>query len=166
MAMTAGALVEKLRTPDGQKLIKYSLVSIIALGVSTAVLLICSGLFRWSGVVSNTVATAVATIPSYELNRKWAWGKSGKGHLWKELIPFWVLSFVGWGFSTLCVKYAETFADSHHFSHLAHTGLLGLTSITAYGVLWIGKFLILNKLLFAHRPLPSEALDGRTGLPT
>ena len=164
--MTGGALLEKLRTPDGQRLLKYSLVSVVALAVSTVVLLICSGLFSWSGVVSNTVATAVATVPSYELNRKWAWGKSGKGHVWKELVPFWVLSFIGWGFSTLCVDYADTFARTHHLAHLTRSGLLGLTSIVAYGLLWIGKFLILNKVLFVHRPVPAEALDGRTGLPT
>jgi hypothetical protein len=34
-------------------------------------------------------------------------------------------------------------------------------------VLWVAKFVVLNKVLFAHKAeaLP-PALDGRTGLPT
>lgn len=166
MSMTPVALLEKLRTPDGQKLMRYSLVSVISVGVSTLVLVFCSGVLSWSAVVSNTVATAVATIPSYELNRKWAWGKTGRGHLWKEVTPFWVLAFIGYGFSTICVHFAEDFAMGHGYSHLTRTGLVGLTSIAAFGVLWIVKFVIFNKVLFAHRPMPSEAFDGRTGLPT
>ncbi len=166
MSMTPVAVLERLRTPDGQKLMRYSVVSVISVAVSTIVLLFCSGIIGWTAVVSNTVATGVATIPSYELNRRWAWGKSGRGHLWKEAVPFWVLSFVGWGFSTLCVHYAESFAKSHHYSHLVRTGMVGITSIAAFGILWIVKFVIFNKVLFAHRPMPAQALDGRAGIPT
>ena len=166
MSMIPEALRDRLRTPDGQRLMRYSAVSVISVAVSTSVLVFCSGVIGWSAAVSNTVATAIATVPSYELNRKWAWGRTGRGHLLKETAPFWVLSFVGWGFSTICVHYAEVFAKSHHYSHLVRTGLVGVTSVAAFGILWIGKFLIFNKVLFAHRSLPAEALDGRSGLPT
>ena len=164
--MTSSVLLERFRTPVGRKLFRYSMVSIVSVAVSTSVLLFCSGVLSWSAWVSNTVATAVATVPSYELNRRWAWGKTGKGHLLKEVVPFWVLSFIGWGFSTICVAVMEHYAKSHHFSHLARTGSVGLTSIAAFGVLWIVKFIIINKVLFVHRTVPVEALDGRTGLPT
>ena len=42
-------------------------------------------------------------------------------------------------------------------------------ALAAFGVLWVGKFFILNKVLFVHHPEELEeipALDGRTGLPT
>ncbi|MGH9077185.1 MAG: GtrA family protein [Acidimicrobiales bacterium] len=166
MSVSAGAFLDRLRTPDGQRLMRYSLVSVVSVGVSTLVLVFCSGVLSWSAVVSNTVATAVATIPSYELNRRWAWGKTGRGHLWKEVAPFWVLAFVGYAFSTVCVHFVEDFAKTQQYSHLIRTGLVGITSIAAFGVLWVIKFILFNKVLFAHRPLPGEAFDGRTGLPT
>lgn len=159
-------MIEKLRSPDGQKLLRYSAVSLISLAVSTAVLTFCSGVLRWSPVESSTMGTAVSTIPSYQLNRKWAWGKSGRSHLGKEVTPFWVLSFVGYFFSTISVHFAAKVANANHFSHLEHTAFLAFTYVAAYGVLWIGKFIIFNRVLFAHRPVPNEAFDGRTGLPT
>jgi putative flippase GtrA len=161
-----GPISDRLEGPEGQKFFRYSMVSVVAIVISEIVLLFCAGIIGWSAVVSNTVATAVATLPSYELNRKWAWGKSGRGHLMKEVIPFWVLSFIGWGFSTICVDLVEKAAKNAGYSHLVRTGLVGLTAIAAFGVLWVVKFIIFNKVLFKHGNDVPDALDGRSGLPT
>ncbi len=166
MPLTPAGLLAWSRTTEGRKLIKYSAVSVISVIISLIVLAICHGIIRWSAFTSNIIATAVATIPSYELNRKWAWGKTGKGHLWKEVVPFWVLAFVGLAFSTYWAVMAESLAKHHGLSHAAETGVVELAVITAYGILWVGKFIIFNKVLFADHPESLEpALDGRTGLP-
>lgn len=149
--MTPAVLVARLRTPEGRKLWRYSLVSAMSVGISFVVIVFCSGVLSLSAVVSNTVATAVATIPNYALNRRWAWGKTGRSHIGKEIIPFWVLAFLGYGFSTVSVDYVEHFAKHEHYAHLVRTGLVGLTSVAAYGILWIAKFVIFNRLLFVHR---------------
>ena len=155
------------KTPEGRKLLRYSMASAVAVATSFTCIILFNGVIGWSAWVSATLATAIATIPSYELNRKWAWGKTGQGHLWKEVVPFWVLAFIGWGFSTICVKVAEDYAKHHHFTHLARTSIVAIVYLGAFGVLWIGKFIFFNKVLFAHHPqdLP-PALDGRTGLPS
>jgi putative flippase GtrA len=141
----------RFRTPTVRRFWRYSLVSVISVGVSTAVLVFCSGVLDLSAVVSNTIATAVATVPSFELNRRWAWGLGGRSHLWREVVPFWVLAFAGYGFSTVSVAYAESFAKHQHFTHLARTGLVGVTSIAAFGVFWVLKFIIFNRLMFVRR---------------
>jgi putative flippase GtrA len=166
MAMTLPGVLERVRGPAGKKLFRYCAVSAIGVVISSASLLFFVGVLRMGAVWASTLATAIATVPSYELNRKWAWGKTGKSHLLKEVTPFWVLSFIGWAFSTLCVRIAESDLKDHHASHAVRTGLLGAVYIGAFGVLWIGKFIIFNKVLFAHHPeeLP-PALDGRTGIP-
>jgi hypothetical protein len=62
----------------------------------------------------------------------------------------------------------EDYAKSHHFTHVSETSTVTLVFIGAYGVLWIGKFIIFNKFLFAHHQhhdgvQPGE-LDGATGV--
>jgi putative flippase GtrA len=152
------------RTPEGRKVVRYSVVSVISVIVSLIVLGICHGVLDWSAFWSNIAATSVATVPSYELNRKWAWGKSGKSHLWREVVPFWVLSFVGLAFSTWWAVMAESL--SKHLSHLGQTAVVEAAVLLAYGVLWVGKFMIINKLLFVHHTHDLEpAIDGRSGLP-
>jgi putative flippase GtrA len=166
MSLSPAGLIASLRTPEGRKLLRYSMVSVVAVSVSVVALAIFHGLLNWSAFWSNVGATAVAAVPSYELNRKWAWGKSGKSHLWKEVVPFWVLAFIGLAFSTYWAVAADSLAKHHHLSHLARTVVVEGAVISAFGVLWVGKFIIFNKILFVHHPQDLEpALDGRSGLP-
>jgi putative flippase GtrA len=155
-----------LRTPLGRKLLRYSAVSVIALVLSETLLVTFAAAFGLSAVWSSTLATGLATIPAYFLNRQWVWSKPGRSHLWKEVVPFWVLAVIGWAFATVAVHIAESSAYRHHLHSSARVALIAGTYIAAYGVLWVGKFVLFNKVLFAHRTnrLP-EALDGRSGIP-
>ena len=164
--MTLPGVLERLRTPEGQKLFRYSMASAVAVVVSLVCLVFFNGVVGMSAWVSSTLATSIATVPSYEMNRKWAWGMTGRGHLWKETLPFWALAFLGWAFATFSVHMMEGYAIRHHFSHVLSTTTVAIVYIAAFGVLWAAKFIIFNKVLFVHRPedLP-PALDGRTGVP-
>ena len=154
------------RSPEGQKFLKYSAVSVIAVIVGEVSLLtfLTIGL---SPAWANVGQTAVATIPSYYLNHRWAWGRTGKGHLWKETVPFWALSFISFGFSEISAIAAGNYASSHHWTHSGKSLLVAGIVLATYGVLWVGKFIIINKVLFADRASEIDpVLDGRTGLPT
>jgi len=164
--LTPSALLELSRSPQGKKMIRYSATSLICVVISTTILTILVGLLHWDAFGASVTATAISTVPSYELNRKWAWGKSGKGHLWREVVPFWTLAFIGLAFSTWGSVVAQSFSKHHHLSHLVHTAVVTGAFIGSFGVLWIGKFIVFNKILFAHRPQDlTPALDGRTGIP-
>jgi putative flippase GtrA len=135
------------RTPDGVKLIRYTLVSVISALTSLVVLTIVFGVLRlWSEVISSLFANVVAGVPSYILNRRWVWGKSGRSHVWREIVPFWVMSIIGIAFALYSASLAHSFANTHHLHHLARTVLVVGANIAAFGILWILKFLILNRL--------------------
>jgi putative flippase GtrA len=108
--------------------------------VSQVTLVLCHGLLDMSAVWSNIVAVAAGTVPSYELNRSWVWGKTSKSHLWKEVVPFWALSFLGLVLSTVTVAVVEQYNDS--------TPAIQAANLGAFGVLWVGKFLLLHYVLF------------------
>jgi putative flippase GtrA len=150
--LTPSGLLALARTPEGKKMLRYSATSVICVIISTTILTFLVGIIQWRAFPSSVTATAITTIPSYELNRRWAWGKSGRGHLWREVVPFWTMAFVGFAFSSWASVAAERLARRHHFSHVVHTGVVAVAFVGAFGVLWIGKFLILNKVLFAHHP--------------
>jgi putative flippase GtrA len=136
----------------GQRLARYSAVSIILLAFSETLLLLFNGAIGLSAAWSSTLTTVIATVPAYVLNRRWVWSKGGRSHLWKEIVPFWALAFFGWAFATYSVSLAESVAKTHNLHSGARVALVGVTYVLAYGVLWIGKFLIFDRLLFVHRP--------------
>jgi putative flippase GtrA len=147
------------QTPRGKKLARYTMVSGISAGVSFVVLAIVYGALRlWSEVPSTLFANIVAGVPSYYLNRMWVWGKTGRSHLMKEVIPFWVMSITGILLSMLTASLARSFAETHHLRHLERTVLVLGANISAFGILWVLKFLILNRL-FAHEAAPSLDVD-------
>jgi putative flippase GtrA len=161
------ALVEQARSPTGQKLMKYTAVSVISVVVAQVLFVIAFNLIRWNGTTSNMFAVAVSAIPSYYLNRAWAWGKRGRSHFLKEVVPFWALAFLGFVISTLAVDYVS--GHVHGLHRAVQSLVLQATNIGAFGVLWVAKFVIFNELMFKHHPEVLEdepALDGRTGIPT
>lgn len=140
--MPLARLLDFART-KGRKPILYSLVSVVAVTVSQAVLVLCHGVFGLSAVPSNIIAVAAGTVPSYQLNRSWVWGKSSKSHLWKEVVPFWALAFFGLVLSTVVVGIVERYNDS--------TIAISAANLGAFGTLWVGKFLLLHYVLFKDR---------------
>jgi putative flippase GtrA len=140
------------RTPEGLKMIKFTMVSVISALTSLVVLAIVYGALRlWSEVPSVLFSNLCAGVPSYILNRRWVWGKSGRSHLVKEILPFAVISVTGIGFSLFTASLAHHFADVHHLHHLVRTALVLFTNIASFGILWVFKFMILNRL-FAQLP--------------
>ncbi len=145
-------------TPQGLKVVRYTMVSVISALTSLAILTIVFGVLRlWSEVVSTLIANILAGIPSYYLNRRWVWGKGGRSHIWRELVPFWVMSISGIGFALYTASLAQAFANSHHLQHLARTVLVIGANVAAFGILWILKFLILNRLF-------TELADAEVGV--
>jgi putative flippase GtrA len=165
--LTISGLRDKARSDQGRKMIRYTMVSVISVIVGQVLLLIAFDVFRWSPSWSNIFAVGVSAVPSYFLNRAWAWGKRGRSHLMKEVVPFWGLAFLGLAGSTWAVNIAHHHV--HDTSRAVQTIVVNLANLGAFGALWVAKFIIFNELMFKHHPEVLEdepALDGRTGIPT
>jgi putative flippase GtrA len=150
MPSTLQRLVEFLRTPRGRTMIKFSCVSVVSTIVAQGTLwIVFYNLRLWSAVPSNIFANAMATVPSYTLNRRWAWGRSGRSHFWKEIVPFWTMSAAGMALSIGTVALAAHVAHAHHMGHLSTAILVNAANFFAFGVLWILKFMVFNRLFRA-----------------
>jgi putative flippase GtrA len=133
------------------------MVSVISTIVSFGVLALVFGVFHWWGEVGSTVfANVVATVPSYFLNRQWVWGKGGRSHLMKEIVPFWVMSAIGIVVSIGGAAVAHHIGKVHHLSHPAQTAVVLLANLISFGLFWVLKYMLYNRLFHVH---PVEELD-------
>lgn len=124
-------------------------VSVITTVISLSALVLATAVFGIAAAIANIIATSIATIPSYSLNRRWTWGRSARSDLWREVVPFWVLAFCGLALSTVAVGTADSWAASMHLSPAVHTGALLLGNLSGFGVLWVLQFILLDRVLFA-----------------
>jgi putative flippase GtrA len=138
--------VWRLREHHGAKLLRYGAASAFNVVVSQALLYGAQTVLGWSAVPSNVTAVMIGTIPAYLIARYWVWQKRGKNHLMREVVPFWALTLTGFALSTLAVWFVEQQWDPHPL-------IINLTSLTAYGFVWVAKFVILDRLLFVDEQL-------------
>ena len=158
MNLSPAALLDWGRSDDGRKMVRYTLVSVISVAVSQAAFIMVFGVLQlWGARGSAIFATCVGSVPSYYLNRNWAWGKSGRSHIWREVVPFWVLAFVGLVFSTWSADFAHTHTQGMH-SHLLHVAVVSAAYLGSFGVLWVAKFLAFNRVMFVHHEPEEEPL--------
>jgi putative flippase GtrA len=148
---------QRRHTPQAKQLIKYTMVSVISTVASFGVLAIVYGLHIITGEIEATVfANVVATVPSYFLNRMWVWGKGGRSHVMKEIVPFWVMSAIGIAVSIGGAAVARHIGKAHHLSHPQQTAVLLLANLISFGLFWVVKYMLYNRLFHVH---PIEELD-------
>lgn len=129
-------------------LAKYSTVSVIALGVSELTLVGLFGLAGWSATTANIVACVTGGVPSYVLNRRWVWQRTGRSHLRNEVLPFWVLAFVGLAVTTSVAYVAENWSETQVDSHFWRTAVVATAALGGAFIVWIGKFVAFNAFVF------------------
>jgi putative flippase GtrA len=127
-----GHIVGLVRT----KGLRYCLVAAVNVIVGQGLLF---GLQHWwQPNVANVVAVAVSSVPAYYMNRSWVWGKSGKSHLRKEVVPFWAFTIAGLVVSTIAITLVQDHTDSKV--------LILFTQLFVFGVLWVVRFFVLDRL--------------------
>lgn len=136
---------------------KYSLVSALNVVLGVCILSFGFGVLGWSARSANLVGTAVVTPLSFLLNRAWVWGRTGRSHLLGEVVPFWAIAFLGLGLSTWTAGHAEALAAHVTSARAAQTLIVTALTIVPFAVLWVGRFVLLESVLFARRPGPAPS---------
>ena len=135
-----------LEKPIVAKLVRYSMASIVGVVIGQSLLQLCLQGFDWSAVSSNLFAVGVSTGPVYLVNRYWVWKKKDKNSIRKEMVPFWGMALAGLALSSLFVWFVDERTDSA----LA----ISAANLAGFGVLWVAKFFVLEKVLFAESDTP------------
>ena len=134
--------VERLyERPFVQKFWKYCMTSVVGVVMGQSLITLFAYVLEWSWGWANVTAVAISTLPTYYISRAWVWQKRGKSSLYAEVVPFWVMTFLGLFLSTVAVIALENrYPDS---KILANVG-----NIAGFGVLWVAKFFVLDRILF------------------
>jgi putative flippase GtrA len=140
-----------------RRLLRYATVSAVSTIVSLVVLGVLVATRSVAAGWANVIATAVGTVPSFELNRRWVWGKGGRRSLAAEIGPFCTLSFAGLALSTVAVSAAAGWASRTGLTATARTVAAEAANVAAFGSLWLVQYVVLDRVLFGRPAAPPPA---------
>jgi len=130
------------------KLVRYAMASMVGVIVGQSCILFFYGVLGLPAVLSNFLAVAISSVPAYLINRYWVWQKRDKNSLRREVIPFWGMAFAGLVLSSIFVAIVEKRTD--------WPPAIAMANLAGFGVLWIAKFFILDKVLFTQPDDPEH----------
>ncbi len=134
-------------THEGKKVLRFTMVSGVSTVTSFGSISILYGLKIIPGVIWATLAgNVIASIPAYQLNRRWTWGKRGRSHWRKEILPFWMMTALGIAVSQVGALWARHEVKSHHWSHLTNTALVSFTNLASFAIFWVLKMMVFNRI--------------------
>ncbi len=160
-----GRPVRQRRPMLSQRVVRYALGSVICLVVSEIVLaiLLAFGTEAW---VASVCASAAGIVPGYPLNRTWTFGKRGRSHRWREVLPYWATSISSAVVAAAVVYGVNIWVRHVTTDHVARKIILLAAYVGAYGFMWLLRFVYMDKVLFAQKKVPgADAGSGASVLP-
>jgi putative flippase GtrA len=149
----------RVRLPGWLRFSRYTAGSAICFGVSELVFiaLFAPGFLGSKGAA--IVASIAGIIPGFFLNRSWTWGRKGKSDFWREVVPYWATALVSTALAALGTGAAnDIFADEPRGMR---TLINAAAYMLVYGVLFIAKYIVFHRWLFAPGPEQEPAIsDG------
>ena len=134
----------------GHRLVRYTLCSAVSIALTEGLLAVAYGELRLtSAALCSLLASLVAAVPTFFLYRAFVWRIRGRSHLRNEVVPFGVVTAIGVGLSTLAVALATALAPHAAFrGHLSRAAVVDGASVASFGVLWVLRFVVLDRFVF------------------
>jgi putative flippase GtrA len=140
VAPSPTALLDRITRGKADKLVRFGMVSVVGVVITQVLLILFHGILDIGAIVSNLVAVSLSSAPVFLLNKRWVWGKDGRSHFRKEVLPFWGFTLLGLLLSTVLVAIAD------HISN--RTWPVLVANISGFGIVWLAKFLFLDSVIW------------------
>jgi putative flippase GtrA len=126
---------------------RYTVGSIVAFVVSEVALIFFFGTGLVGAAAASVLAFVAGAIPNYFLNRSWVWNRRGRISVRRELVPYVLVSVV-----TLCVAAIATVAAARlaPSGRGAQTVFVAAAYLATYGALFVAKFAVYHRFIFAE----------------
>jgi putative flippase GtrA len=148
-----------------QKLLRYFTGSVVATVCSEACFVLLYGLLALGTTWSSVVSWLAGAIPNFWLNRNWAWQRSGRPSLRREVVPYAVIILSTLLLAILTTHLADVWLHHADVSHSVRVTLVAATFLGTYVVVFALRFVLLERLfgrLLAAETRSAPSRDGES----
>ena len=150
--------------------LRYGAGSLVAMGCSEVVLVGSYDLLGAGPLTAAVLAWFAGAVPNYVLNRRWAWrsdpaeggeggGSGGRGVRGRKLALYWSITLITAAAAVAATTGMDGWIKDAVTSRGEQSLLLAAAYLFAYGVVFIAKFVLFDRLVFtdgrSRRQVPS-----------
>jgi putative flippase GtrA len=129
---------------------RYATSSVIA-GVISELVFLVAYWFEAAPFVASLVAFVSGAVPNYLMQRRWTFRRTGMPNPVRETLPY-VVTIVSTALVAILVTtLADRWVEAHVGPHGLQVFLVGAAFLGTYGVMFLLKFVLYDRLIFAGR---------------
>jgi putative flippase GtrA len=160
--LLASALLNRIDAAYVRKVVKYAIGSLLALATSTAVFALLLLVGSNNTTIDSVAAFVAGAIPNWVLNRRWAWERTGKIEIAREVIGYSIVSLVALVASSLGTGWTQSWVRHHVAGGTgARTLLITGAYVAVQALLFVGKFVVYDRWVFTGRSRLRRAVRSR-----
>ena len=145
MTFSPARLVEHARSSEGRKQLRYLGVSLVFVPVGQVLIqLLARPLDSFTS--ASLVAAAILTPFNFAANRYLVWKVSAKDGLRTQVIVFWVGAMLAVSLATGLTYLVEQLTVDR--SKLVQSIAVFFAQLAGFGIVWVGRYLVLDRWLF------------------
>jgi putative flippase GtrA len=148
--IAAPLLPAALRSPVVERAVRSLGVGALTTTLSLAILAVLTQWTPMRPAVANAIATIAGIGPSFVLNRRLAWRRTGRSDVPREVAPFWTYCLAALVVSTVAVDAADRVASSAGWTSSTRTAVVLIANVTTFAVLWVGQFVLASRIFTAQ----------------
>lgn len=158
------SILAHVRSEEGRKKLRYAGVSVVFVPLGQAGVLLFGALFN-SYVAGSLMSAAILTLPNFFANKRFVWRVMSKDNQRTQILVFWVAAMLGVTFATGLTWIVEQLTADQ--TGLFKKACVIAAQLTGFGIVWVARFLILDRWLFkvthgGTEPDPDD-IDGMRG---
>lgn len=150
---------ETRHTRMRQRVVGYSLGSVIAAVTSETAFLVVYGWLAGGPVWASLAGFFGGAVPNYFLNRRWAWADRRRPGGRSELVRYAIVSATSFAASVAATRQAERWAHRHFDDRPWRVLAVGATYLAVSGVFFAVKFVLYHLVVFTG---PEDGSPGLT----
>jgi putative flippase GtrA len=153
MLVSPSGLIAYARTEEARKKLRYVGVSLVFFPLGQG-LIQALGLWLNDYTKASLVAWAIATVPGFFAYKRFVWRDMPREKLHRQLLVFWAAVMLTVSVTTL-FSYLVQNATADQ-TMLVRGAAVFCAQVVGFVIVWVGRFLMLDRWLWARSPTPDE----------
>jgi putative flippase GtrA len=153
MLVSPSGLIAYARTEEARKKLRYAGVSVVFFPLGQGLIQVF-GLWLHDYTTASLLAYAIVTVPGFFAYKRFVWRDMSRENLHRQVLVFWAAVMLTVSVATLFSYLVQNaMADQ---TVLVRGAAVFCAQMLGYGIVWVGRFLMLDRWLSARSEIPDE----------